>query len=65
MFFKVDLLGLRVGTVSYLSLDNVTWAMLMTEEEIRVLGNSGLATLKKIFLIFVIWLLSHCLSHPQ
>lgn len=35
MFFKV---GLRVGTVHDLSLDNVSWAMLTIGEERRVLG---------------------------
>lgn len=65
MFFRGELVGLRVGTVHDLSLDNVNWATLTTGEEIRVLGNTGLATLKRLFLISVICLLSHCLFHPQ
>lgn len=65
IFFKVELLGLRVGTVHDLSLDDVSWAMLRTGEEIRVLGNTGLATLKKLFLFSTICILSHCLFSPS
>lgn len=65
MLFKGELVGLGVGTVHDLSLDNVNWATLTTREEIGVLGNTGLATLKRLFVISVICLLSHCLFHPQ